>query len=353
MAQASAGRVFVGVDVGGTKIGVNAIGEDRRPVSSTWTEVPAHSHLGPEQTVGQIVAGVRAFLEESKIAADAVAGVGLDSPGPADISGKIQRSANMHPAWEDFQLRERAEQALQAAFGRRIPVSYENDCNAAALWESFTGNPQGTEVMALLAPGTGLGGGVVIRGRLLRGARGMGGELGHIEIVHPPFVPGTEPGGCGCGQRFCTEAYVSMAALIKLLPAALQQPNWKGHPLHEVQGDDVWRKRAYQVRGLAAKGDELCLALFDWQSEALGRLCRQVADTIDPDRIVIGGGFIEGGKELTERILLKIRETFRKLAFKKHAEEVRIEVAAAGDLAGCLGAALSAWQSARDARASS
>jgi glucokinase len=306
--------------------------------------VPAHSHLGPEQTVGQIVAGVRAYLEKVKLPSDAVAGVGIDSPGPADINGKIQRSANMHPAWEDFQLRERAQQALAAAFGRPIPVSYENDCNAAALWESFTGNPEGTEIMALLAPGTGLGGGVVIHGHLLRGTRGMGGELGHIEIVHPPFVPGVEPEGCGCGQKHCTEAYASMAALIKLLPAALALPKWTSHSLHEVQGDDVWRKRAYQVRGLAAKGDELCLALFDWQSQALGRLCRQIADTIDPDRIVIGGGFIEGGKELTERILRIIRETFRKLSFKKHGETVRIEVAAAGDLAGCLGAALSAWQ---------
>lgn len=345
-----AGRVFVGVDVGGTKIGVIAIDQDRRPVSPSWVEVPAHSHLGPEQTVGQIVEGVRAYLGKTGLNADAVAGVGLDSPGPADGNGKIQRSANMHPAWEDFQLRERAEQALGAAYGRPIPVSYENDCNAAALWESFTGNPQGTEVMALLAPGTGLGGGVVIHGRLLRGARGMGGELGHVEIVHPPFVPGTEPDGCGCGQKHCTEAYASMAALIKLLPAALSLPKWKDHPLQAVQGEDVWRKRAYQVRGLAAKGDELCLALFDWQSQALGRLCRQVADTIDPDRIVIGGGFIEGGKELTERILRIIRETFRGLAFKKHAETVRIEVAAAGDLAGCLGAALSAWQRDRDSR---
>jgi predicted NBD/HSP70 family sugar kinase len=338
--------IYVGVDVGGTKIGVNASDAARRPVSPTWVEVPALSHLGPTHTVGQVVAGVRALLEKSRRPADAVAGVGIDSPGPADIDGRIQRSPNMHPDWDGFQLRERSEQALEASFGRRIPVSYENDCNAAALWESFVGDPGGTEVMALLAPGTGLGGGIVIHGRLLRGARGMGGELGHVEIAHPPFVPGAAPGLCGCGQQHCTEAYVSMAALIRILPAALQQPEWKEHPLHQVQGEDVWRKRAYQVRGLAAKGDALCLALFDWQSQALGRLCRQVADTIDPHRIVIGGGFIEGGPELTARILRIVRETFTSLAFRKHGEEVRIEVASAGDLAGCLGAALSAWQAA-------
>jgi len=350
MANPAAGAVFVGVDVGGTKIGLNGIGEDRRPISPAWIEVPSHSHLGPQDTVKQIVVGVREFIEKSRIPPDRVAGVGIDSPGPADIDGRIQRSANMHPAWEDFHLREEAQRALAASIGRTFPVTYENDCNAAALWESYTGNPAGTEVMALMAPGTGLGGGIVIRGHLLRGARGMGGELGHIEIVHPPFCPGAPAGGCGCGQVHCTEAYASMAALVKLLPAALEQPQWKNHPLSQIQGDDVWRKRAYQVRGLAAKGDELCRAIFDWQSQAIGKLCRQVADTIDPHRIVIGGGFIEGGAALTERIMGIVRETFRKLAFKKHASDVVIETAAAGDQAGCLGAALSAWQSAHSAR---
>ena len=344
------GPVFVGVDVGGTKIGLNALHEDRSRVSPSWIEVESRSHLGPEDTVRQIVVGVRAFLDHARLPADRIAGVGIDSPGPADIQGRIQRSANMHPAWDGFHLREQVQKALVASFSRTFPVTYENDCNAAALWESYTGNPEGNEVMALMAPGTGLGGGIVIEGRLLRGARGMGGELGHIEIVHPPFVPGAPAGGCGCGQQHCTEAYASMAALIKLLPAALAEPKWKKHPLLEIQGEDVWRKRAYQVRGLAAKGDELCRAIFDWQSEAIGKLCRQVADSIDPHRIVIGGGFIEGGAELTQRILRIVRETFRKLAFKKHGDEVVIEAAAAGDQAGCLGAGLSAWQSAHGAR---
>jgi len=350
MADPATGRVYVGVDVGGTKIGLNAIHEDRRPAMPSWIEVPSLSHLGPMDTVKQIALGLRTFMEQSKLPMDRVAGLGIDSPGPADKNGRIEKSANMHPAWEGFQLREQVEAGIAAAVGRKIPVSYENDCNAAALWESFTGDPNGAEVMALLAPGTGLGGGIVIEGRLLRGARGMGAELGHVEIAHPPFCPGAPAGGCGCGQEHCTEAYASMAALMKLLPAALQQPQWKNHPLSEIQGDEVWRKRAYQVRGLAAKGDPLCRAIFDWQSEAVGKLCRQVADTVDPHRIVIGGGFIEGGAELTNRVMGIVRSTFKKLAFPKHGAEVLIVTAAAGDQAGCLGAALSAWQSAHGAR---
>jgi len=198
-----------------------------------------------------------------------------------------------------------------------------------------------------MAPGTGLGGGIVIHGRLLRGSRGMGAELGHVEIVHPWFNPGQDVPGCGCGQKYCAEAYASMAALMKILPRALASEQWKNHPLNDVTagpGEDVWRKRAYQVRGLAAKGDPLCQAIFDWQCLAVAKLCRQVANTIDPDRLVIGGGFIEGGKELTDRIMNNIRAAFKPLAFKQHAAEVRIETARAGDQAGCLGAALSAWQ---------
>ncbi|HEY8665335.1 MAG TPA: ROK family protein, partial [Tepidisphaeraceae bacterium] len=168
------------------------------------------------------------------------------------------------------------------------------------------------------------------------------GELGHVEIVHPPFVAGTQTPPCGCGQQYCAEAYTSMAALGRLLPIVLEQPKWRNHALAQIQGEEMWRKRAFQVRSLAAKGDELCLAIFDWQSQALGRLCRQVACTIDPHRIVIGGGFIEGGAQLTDRILGIVRQTFKQLAFKRHADEVKIEAASSADQAGCLGAALSA-----------
>lgn len=342
----AANKIYVGVDIGGTKVAVNGIDQNRKPISSQWLEVPSHSDKGPDATIKQIIAGLKAFLEREKIAPEQVAALGIDSPGPADIDGKIQRSANMHPAWEGFQLRETAEREVTAALGHPVRVTYENDCNAAGLWESHVGNPEGTEVMALLAPGTGLGGGIVINGNLLRGARGMGAELGHVEIVHPPFIEGWEP-KCGCGQTYCAEAYASMAALGKILRIALPMEKYKNHPLNQISGatdDETWKKRAFGVRGLAAKGDELCQAIFDWQSQAIGKLCRQVADTIDPDRIVIGGGFIEGGPELTARIMATIQDTFRKLAFKKHAAEVKFEVARSGDQAGCLGAAVSAWQ---------
>lgn len=343
-------QVYVGLDIGGTKIGVNAVDADRKPVTPKWVEVEARSHVGPRATVEQIVVGLRKFLDHAGLAMDAVAGVGLDSPGPADRNGRIEKSANMAPEWEGFQLREAAQSAVTVAAGRELHVSYENDVNAAALWESFVGCPQGTEVMAMLAPGTGLGGGIVIDGRLLRGARGMAGELGHLEVVHRPFVEGFEP-QCGCGQTYCTEAYVSLAALKRLLPVAMAQPRYKDHPLWKLtvpDGEDVWRRRAFEVRGLAGRGDELCRSIFEWQAEAVGKLCRQVSNTIDPHRIVIGGGFIEGTAELTERVMNIIRATFRKLGFKKHAEEVVIETAKWADQAGCLGAALSAWEYANE-----
>lgn len=350
--MADSNQVFIGVDIGGTKIGVNGIDHDRKPLSPHWIEVPSNSHIGPEATVKQILVGAKTFLDKMNIPVSRIAGLGVDSPGPADINGKIERSANMHPAWEGFQLRDETQKAVTLACGHGIPVVYENDCNAAALWESFVGDPTGSEVMFLLAPGTGLGGGIVINGHLLRGSRGMGGELGHVDIVHDPFVPGWKP-SCGCGGTYCAEAYTSMAALMKLLPVALAQPQYADHPLNAVTvaaGEDVWRKRAFGVRGLAAKGDPLCQGIFDWQSVALAKLARQVSNVCDPTRIVIGGGFIEGGPELTARIMGIVDREFRKIAFKKHAAEVKIEPARSGDQAGCLGAALSAWQYATERR---
>ena len=352
MAQASSAapgsnKVYIGLDIGGTKLAINGIDEARRPLSKEWLEVPALSHLGPNSTIQQIVVGIKQYLEREKIDPARVAAVGIDSPGPAVNNGRIERSANMHKDWEGFQLRESAERELSKALGRVVHVTYENDCNAAALWEAHVNDPEGVEVVALLAPGTGLGGGIVISRHLVRGYRGMGGELGHIEIVHDWFNKGEPTPRCGCGQNFCAEAYASMAALMKILPGALKQEKYKDHPLNKIEagpGEDVWRTRAVAVRGLAAKGDELCQAIFDWQCDAIAKLCRQVAVTVDPTRIIIGGGFIEGGPVLTERVMNLIREKFKPLAFKKHAAEVKIETAKAGDQAGCLGAALSAWQ---------
>lgn len=342
----ASGQVFIGVDVGGTKVAVNGIDENRQPISPQWLEMPSNSHIGPSATVSQIVAAVQAFMQRQNIAAASIAGAGVDSPGPANINGRIERSSNMNSNWEGFELRENVQTQLSAALAKPIHVSYENDCNSAGLWESFVGDPQGREVMALLAPGTGLGGGIVIKGRLLRGTRGMGAELGHLEIVHPPFMDGWQP-QCGCGRIHCAEAYASMAALARILRFALVQEKYRNHPLNQVKGADeaeTWKKRAYAVRGLAAAGDELCLAIFDWQSAALARLCHQVACVIDPDRLVIGGGFIEGGAALTERIMGVIRAEFAKITFKAYAAGVKFEVARSGDQAGCLGAALSAWQ---------
>jgi hypothetical protein len=115
-----------------------------------------------------------------------------------------------------------------AAVGRAIPVVYENDCNAAALWESFVGDPTGSEVMFLLAPGTGLGGGIVINGRLLRGARGMGAELGHVDIVHPPFVPGWQPSPEGTH-------WPSLQICVVALHALPQAPQLDGSELVSAQ----------------------------------------------------------------------------------------------------------------------
>src|SRR5438067_466465 len=155
-------QIFIGLDIGGTKIGVNGIDSSRKPIAAQWGEVEARSNIGPEATIEQIVVGLRRFLDKTGISLESVAAVGVDSPGPADLDGAIQRSANMAAGWEGFQLRARAQEAISGLAKREIHVSYENDCNAAALWESYVGDPQGTEVMALLAPGTGLGGGLVI-----------------------------------------------------------------------------------------------------------------------------------------------------------------------------------------------
>jgi glucokinase len=174
---------------------------------------------------------------------------------------------------------------------------------------------------------------------VLTGARGYGGEFGHIRIDARELAGGEVP-PCGCGQRGCAEAYASVAALDRFLRQALARPEHRAHPLQAIP--DVGRERALRLLALAQQegGDALAQDLFDRQADALGLLFVQVANSCDPDVFIIGGGITESSPAFRARYLERVRTTFRRGAFPLVAEEARIEYAGDQDMAGCRGAAL-------------
>jgi glucokinase len=342
------GPLFVGLDMGGTDIKATVSDGAGAILVDTPDKILSLAAEGPRQTVEQLATAAARALERAALGERDVWGrvvcVGLDTPGPATVDGVIARSPNLvHPDWDGFPVRA----ALEERLGR--PVLYANDGNAAGYWEYYRlfGDSEDRIVAAAIL-GTGLGGALVWGGRLLVGARGYGGEFGHIRLpTHELLEPGEEVPRCGCGQLACAEAFVSVAALDGFLRRALARPEHRDHPLQALPDLPERRNRALRLLTLAQQGDALAQRLFDRQADALGALFIQLANCCDPDVLVIGGGITESSAAFRERYLGRVREVFRRGAFPLAADETRFEYARDQDMAGARGSALLARRFAR------
>ncbi|NCA11874.1 ROK family protein, partial [bacterium] len=302
-------------------------------------EHPARSVDGPDVCLAQIVDGLALAASHAGVDLARVVAVGLDTPGPATAAGVLSSRGStnfVHPAWSGFDIRGAVEQRL----GR--PVVYLNDGNAAALWghvSIFGSDKRATSLSAII--GTGLGGGVIVEGRVVTGRNGFGGELGHVLIPwHAiPGIEGLVP-RCNCGRTGDLESLCSLTAIRRtLLPFFLRR-----HPDHRLAGLDP-AEAARQVRGLAAAGDALCRAIFRVQARALGLFFDEMINVFDPDALVVGGGAIEATPEFQRWFLDEIRSAMP----PQRAEQagIPIHVIPNGDTAGARGAALEAARFAR------
>ena len=220
--------------------------------------------------------------------------MGLDTPGPASADGVISTRGAVNfadPAWRGFDVRG----ALEARLG--LPVIYNNDANAASLYAHHVhfGPDAARRSSVALIVGTGLGGGVVESGRVVRGAAGMAGEFGHMQIpMDGLLAPGQPTPVCNCGLAADGESVASLTGIEKnLLPYWLSR--FPGHQLHAVGSA---RQAAIQVRGHAAADDPMALEIFRQQAIALGRLFTIAANFTDPDAYFLGGGVVETTPEL-------------------------------------------------------
>jgi predicted NBD/HSP70 family sugar kinase len=334
--NAADGRVVVGLDNGGNSNNATLLDATGRFLVDRMVETPSCVQQGPEAAIDALVLAMDGVLALAGIAREAVAAVGLDTPGPASAEGVISSKGATNfaqPAWHGFDVRG----ALAARLG--LPVVYNNDGNAAALYAHHVHfGPQATRRSSISAiVGTGLGGGVIEGGRVVSGAAGMAGELGHVHIPMDGLLADGQPTpSCGCGFSGDVESVASLTAIERnLLPYWLAR-----YPEHELAQVGSLGKAARMVRSLGERGDELALRIFEQQAMALARLFTIAANFTDPHAYFVGGGVVEADPRFREWFLDQIRQ--HTLLRAEQAAVATFALVPDRDMAGARGAAIAA-----------
>jgi glucokinase len=327
-------KVVAGVDLGGTAINYTLVSADEQFLIEELCEHPALSIQGPDVCLSQIEAGLEIAVGIAGVSMNDIVAVGLDTPGPASAAGVLSARGStnfVHADWAGFDIRTN----LEARLGR--PVTYLNDGNAGALWGHFTifgATSKETSVSAII--GTGLGGGLIVNGNVVKGRSGFGGELGHVLIPYQSIegIEGLTP-RCNCGRTGDLESLCSLTAIAQtLLPYFLAR--YPGHELSKVD----WNKAPKLVRGMAVNGDPLCRDIFRVQAHALGLFFDEMVNTFDPDALIVGGGALEAGADFQRWF---IAETRRGMPGQRAEQAgIPIHVMPNGDTAGARGAAIEA-----------
>ena len=333
-------KVVAGIDLGGTAINYTFLDERGEFLIEGLCEHPARSVEGPDVCLTQITDGLDVACRAANLDRRKLVAAGLDTPGPASGSGVLSRKGStnfVHPAWAGFDIRAGLEKRLG------LPVTYLNDGNAAALWghvSIFGSGNHATSVSAII--GTGLGGGVIVDGRVVTGRNGFGGELGHVLIPHGliPGIEGLVP-ACNCGRTGDLESLCSLTAIRRtLLPHFLAAS--PGHPL---AGEEIGAA-AKRVRALAERGDPLCRDIFRVQARALGLFFDEMINVFDPDALIVGGGAVETDEAFRGWFVEEIRAGMP--TQREEQAGLPIHVMPAGDTAGARGAALDAARLVRE-----
>jgi glucokinase len=307
----------IGIDIGGTTVKGGLI--------SPAGDVLVKDHLrtsgseGPEAVVSQIVALARSIRQQSSAPSEALCGVGVGCPGPLSYrDGIVYETANM-TGWDHFPLRDRLAEALE------LPVVIENDANAAALGEFHFGAGRGASDMVLVTLGTGVGAGVIVDGKLMRGAGDNAGEIGHTIVA-------LRGRACPCGQSGCLERYSSANAVAQRYEELVRTAS-PSTPLANrvLAGETV---DASDIVA-ACRHDEIAAQVWDEACFYLAIACVNLQHILNPQRIVLGGGMAKACAELLD----PVRAHFEKLTWSFQRDHPAIEIATLGGDAGIIGAA--------------
>ncbi len=305
-------KYVFGVDIGGTTVKIGLFSVEGELLSK-W-EITTRTDEGGKYILGDIAESIEDKLAEKLIDKEDVAGIGMGVPGPVKADGTVLRCVNL--GWGVFNVAEELEKIIG------LPVKAGNDANMAALGEMWQGGGKGYKDIVMVTLGTGVGGGIIIDGKMLSGVNGAGGEIGHIQVNTE------ESEVCGCGRKGCLEQYTSATGIVRSANIALNNSD-KPSSLRNVQ-----YVSAKEVFDAAKKGDELASQLVENHGKCLGKALATIAATVDPEVFVIGGGVSKAGEIITDTTA----KYFQENAF--HAcKKTKFALATLGNDAGMYGGA--------------
>lgn len=303
-------KIGFGVDLGGTTVKIACFTQQGEMLHK-W-EIPTVTENHGQQILPDIAAALHGYIKEQKIDPANVIGVGIGVPGPVNTQGVVNGCNNL--GWGVVEV----EKVLRALTG--FPVKAGNDASVAALGESWVGGKD-CRNMVFVTLGTGVGGGIVVEGKLLFGAHGAGGEIGHMVANPMETVP------CTCGKYGCLEQYGSATGIVRLAKLALAE---KETPSSLRSVENLTCK---DVLDAAKAEDALAKAVMEQVYAYLGAGIANVCNAVDPDAVVIGGGVSKAGKLLLDGV----ERHFKRHVFHAVAP-VQFRLAELGNDAGAYGA---------------
>ncbi len=300
-----------GVDLGGTTVKI-AWFDRTGNLLSKW-EIPTDTAENGKNILPDIAASIGGFLQENAIGRKDVLGIGIGVPGPVDKSGTVHKCINL--GWDVFNV----EQALAQLTG--FPVKAGNDATLAALGEAWKGSGEGDENIVFVTLGTGVGGGIIIGGKAILGARGAGGEIGHLVLNSQEAIP------CSCGKYGCAEQYCSATGIVR---TAKRHLNRDARPSLLRSRDSLTCKDIFDA---SAAGDAVAGSILQTVYEQLAEFLADICCVLDPDAVIIGGGVSKAGPVLLDGIQSHLHK------FLFHAiSGVKFSLASLGNDAGAYGA---------------
>lgn len=301
-----------GIDVGGTSVKCGLFQTDGT-LADKW-EIPTRTENQGENILPDVAEAIRNKMQERGIDKADVAGVGIGIPGPINTKGEAACAVNLYWGFKPV--------AKELSELTGLPAKAGNDANVAALGEAWKGAAAGAQNVVMATLGTGVGGGIIVDGKIVAGHHGAGGEIGHANIDH------SETEKCNCGNSGCLEQYTSATGIVRVARKVLESCS------EESSLRGIEKLTAKDVLDAFKAGDALAGKIMEQVGEKLGGALAFIAAVVDPEAIVIGGGVSKAGQPLIDCI----QKYYREYAFSL-CKDTPMVIASLGNDAGIYGAA--------------
>ncbi len=300
-----------GVDIGGTTVKMGFFTSEGELLDK-W-EIPTRKENSGADILPDVAKSIEDKLAKENISRDDVAGVGIGVPGPVDDTGVVRKAANL--GWGVFSIKETLEEII------KMPVVAGNDANVAALGEMWKGGAQGYDDVVMVTLGTGVGGGIIINGKILNGFNGSAGEIGHIHVNDD------EEDTCGCGNKGCLEQYSSATGITRIGKKILASTDESS----VLRNEEVNSKTIFDA---VKAGDKVAIKTAEQYGSYLGNALAAISCVVNPEIICIGGGVSKAGEVVIDYVKPHyIKNTFH------GSRETKFALATLGNDAGIYGAA--------------